>query len=292
MRLLLSAYFTLAAFAPAADGPLEQWQREIEASGVKLAVVRVVTDPARQEMRLQGDPPHRPIIVSYLMNDRFRAELFAAHALTVTHRAAGQTYSFVVLNLAREAEWRPYETGLMAHELGHVWLESQGYQGLPFSGSEDACVAVHANDIVQHILIRAETRRRQIDGVDYWLSKLMPLIQELEEDKPRTPLPPCAELTLLSHWLDARLGVATEDWLALAPVATRFASRYPELAEAAEHLEAVLRPADLRNRDTYRAALHTTYEQVQVLYRKLAAKPFTARAAPEAGQQPEPPPSP
>jgi hypothetical protein len=289
MRLLLSAYFTLAAFAPAADGSLDQWRREIEAAGVKLAVVRVATDPARQEMRLQGEPPHRPILVSYLSNDRFRAELLAAHALTVTHRAEGQTYAFVVLNLAREAEWRPFETGLLAHELGHVWLESQGYQGLPFSGAEDACVAVHANDIVQHILIRAETRRRQIDGVDYWLAKLLPLIQDLEQDHPRMPLPACAELTLLSHWLDARLGVAAEDWLPLTPVAARFASRYPELAEVADELEAVLRPANLIDRDAYRAALHSTHQQIQALYRRLAARSATAQAASAQGEKPEPP---
>ncbi len=292
MRLLLSAYFTLAAFAPAADGSLEQWRREIEASGVKLAVVRVATDPARREMRLLGDPPHRPIIVSYLMNDRFRAELLGAHALTVTHRAGERTYSFVVLNLAREAEWRRYASGLMAHELGHVWLESQGYPGLPFSGAEDACVAVHANDMVQHILIRAETRRRQIDAVDYWLAKLMPLIQDLEEDRPRTPLPACAELALLSHWLDARLGVAAEDWLALHPVAARFASRYPDLAEVAEQLETVLRPANLTDRDAYRAALHATYEHVQALYRRLAARSATAQATPESGARPDSPSSP
>ncbi len=272
MWRLFCLFPALTLAGDASSPALEEWRKEIESAGATVNFVRIVTDPLRNEMRIEGEVRDRPVLVSYLSDERFRGELVNAHALTISQNAGGRSIHFILFNMAREAEWRKHEDGLVAHELGHVWLQVQGFGGVPYvSGKADSCLAIHVNDAVQHVIIRAEMARRGIDGIDYWLSKLLPLISDLESGVAAATLSPCQQAALLGHWLDARLGTAAEDWEKMKPVEENFRRLYPVLGSAASELETEVRRRDLTSPEGYRQALRLVHERFVRVLEQLAA---------------------
>ncbi|MFN0170046.1 MAG: hypothetical protein ACKV22_26780 [Bryobacteraceae bacterium] len=272
MWRLLSLSLALTIVGQAFSPALDDWRKEIEAAGATVNFVNIVTDPVRNEMRIEGEVRDRALLVSYLANERFRGELVNAHALTISQNAGGRSIHFIVFNMAREAEWRKHEEGLVAHELGHVWLQVRGFAGVPYvSGKAESCLAIHVNDVVQHVIIRAEMARRGIDGIDYWLSKLLPLISDLESGAAAPVLPPCRQAALLSHWLDARLGTAAEDWDKMKPVEQQFSRLYPLLAAAASEVESEVRRMNPASLEGYEQSLRFVRDRFNRMYDLLAA---------------------
>jgi hypothetical protein len=271
MNRLLFLYLTLATpLVCAGEGwsaALREWTREIEAAGGQVIPVRVVTDPNGGAMRFEGEVAHRGVVARYMADDNFRAQLVAAHALTLNYRGPEGRLHFIIMNIARAPEWSDHAEGMLAHEVGHAWLDAMGYAGVTYESGSQACLSTHITDVVQHVMIRSEMRRRRIDSTGYWLSKLTPLIADLESGNPPKVAGPCGQALLLSQWLDARLGTSPEAWEKLRPIELAFAEAYPEVGRCAADIESLLRVADLMDPVAYRTVL----EAVRARIHRLAA---------------------
>src|SRR3954447_3088272 len=140
-------------FASVLSPPLAKWKGEIEATGKTTVVIaRVFTDPVRNELMLADDVEFRPLLSRLLANRSFVSQFVQTHAMNVNANTGVRPVSVVFLNMARAADWEGQEDAVIAHELGHIWLHTQGYQA-PHVAGRLSCEAVHAGDIVQHVLI-------------------------------------------------------------------------------------------------------------------------------------------
>jgi len=132
------------------------WQLEIEALGnLKL---RVLSLPGAvlsgEDERLLGPTLRQP---------GFAQLLARAQALTVRVDAGGLTRGYVLLNEPMIALTGNDRAQLIAHEFGHQWLTAKGFPPPDYFPGSQGCLAVHAGDIVQHILLRRELDRRGFD---------------------------------------------------------------------------------------------------------------------------------
>jgi hypothetical protein len=132
---------------------VEEWRREIE--GSLGGAVRILVLPAEEVSE-----EDRAVLEAYWANPGFQQAFRRAQALTLSVRLGGQLRPYVLLNRARLEESRQEVGILVAHELGHVWLQTQGMLPPKFGGG---CVEIHSGDIVQHEWIRAEMDRRGLD---------------------------------------------------------------------------------------------------------------------------------
>lgn len=273
---LLWAALWLSAQDPAPSAtvllspPLAQWKEEIEAAGPgKVVLARVFTDGARNQILLPEDAGERPLLRQYFLNPAFVAEFVHMHAATVNHLGPGGPVHFILLNMARSAEWDGHEDAVLAHELGHVWLFVNNYPAPAFEGREDSCVAIQAGDAVQHVLIREEIRRRGIDLLPFWTRNLKTQLETLEAHEPGdfAGLPLCRQVSLLTQWVDVRLGLSPESWKDYERFSQAMTRCFPWLAAAAGELAELLARADLRDPELYARV------QLQVLarMRRLAA---------------------
>lgn len=129
---------------------VEAWRREIEAKlGGPIRIVQTSEDA--------------PELAGYFANPSFQAAMARAQALTLSLRSEGQLRPYVLLNWARLRESANDPAMLFAHELGHIWLQANGYFPPKFNDATQPCLAVHIGDIVQHERIREEMDRRSID---------------------------------------------------------------------------------------------------------------------------------
>jgi hypothetical protein len=155
-----------------------------------------------------------PELASYFANPAFQAAVDRAQALTLSLRSEGQLRPYVLLNWARLRQSPNDPAMLVAHELGHIWLQSQGFFPPKFSGGADACVAIHSGDIVQHERIRQEMDRRKLDWrsgyqLDYEASLATARLAD------RVPAgDACLRAQRLSLMMDLRLGfeAAANPW--------------------------------------------------------------------------------
>lgn len=247
--------------------PLEEWRREIELrTGGRIAVVPVHTDPERNEMRLPEDLDAARIARRYLADDSFRRELTLAQALTINHRGPEGEIHLILLNMALADQWKGAEEGLLAHEVGHIWLDAMGLRAPAFQPGPRACIGIHAGDIPQHVLIRAEAERRGISTRPHLLGNLRMALAALESGKATRDPPPCARLALLSQILDARVGVTAEQWDERSRFLQLFESAYPEVASQAPAIEERLRLADLTDREQLEAVTEFVRRQLERLF--------------------------
>lgn len=225
---------------------LAAWQKEIEAlSGTPVVLVPVATTPANT-LTIPAAFVGRAVVRRLLLDEAFVVQLLRAHALTVTMTEAGQSYAFVLRNEARAADWQGDPDGLLGHELGHLWLHALGYRSP--SATADPCLATFAGDIVQHMLIRDELRRRGIGYDAFWTR-----LQTAWLVGPPAPLPAdrCGRLQLLATWMDAALGYSVALWPERARYLEHLRTAYPSLAPAADALEADLGGRELWDRSVY-----------------------------------------
>lgn len=260
LALLLAAQVLPAQDAPPPSAavqlspPLAQWKEEIEAvRGSKVVLARVFTDRARNEILLPEDAGERPILRQYFLNPAFLAEFVHMHAANLNHIGDGGLIHFILLNMARAEEWAGHEDAVLAHELGHVWLFVNDYPAPAFEGRDDSCVAIQAGDAVQHVLIREEIRRRGIDFLPFWRRNLHTQLETLLAHPPDafTGLPLCRQVSLLTQWVDVRLGLSPETWEDYDRFSEAMARCFPRLAPAVDELAGLIGRADLRDPETY-----------------------------------------
>lgn len=172
-----------------------QWKSEIES---KLGGAVTIVQSAEEA----------PELAAYFANPAFQAALDRAQALTLSLRANGQLRPYILLNWARLRQSPNDPAMLVAHELGHIWLQSQGFFPPKFSGGADACLAIHSGDVVQHEYIRREMDRRGLDWrsgyqLDYEASLAAARLAD------RVPAgDACLRAQRLSLMMDLRLGFA------------------------------------------------------------------------------------
>ncbi|MCC6861395.1 MAG: hypothetical protein IT158_22695 [Bryobacterales bacterium] len=239
--------------------PLAAWAREIErVSGGAVRAARIYTDPLRNELRLPADAPAPELIAHYLRDDSFRAQFAAAHALTVNHNGPRGKTHLILLNMARADEWTGEEEGLLAHELGHAWLDARGFAAPVYVPGPRSCVGVLAGDIVQHVLIREETERRGVSQKGYWMRQL--------RSSGTQPAPePCQRLIQLAHLVDARLGLTGRDREVLARFESGYRASAPRLPEYARAIEAVL-AGDPGGREGFATTVRRVREILESVY--------------------------
>lgn len=250
--------------AVALSEPLARWRAEIERRGQrKVVLARVYTDAERNELILPEDAEYRPLLGRVLSSESFRRQFPRSHAMVVNLPASGARMHCILLNMALAQEWSGAEDALIAHEFGHVWLEALGYPSPAYAAASDPCVSVHSGDIVQHILIREEIRRRGIPYLGYWLRNLETAKRQLESQPGGAAVESgCRRLALLTLWLDSTLGLTPEQWNQLDEFHTLLADRFPGLRPHAAALHAYLRDLDLHDRHTYRDALVHTFQEL------------------------------
>lgn len=135
---------------------VKAWQEEIEA---RLGEpVRVVEYPGGSVEGVAVEGPG----AMYLRNAAFVQALEGARALTLNLRSGEQQMPYVFVNRRNMPTEEAAANLIVAHELGHIWLQAQGYFPPRFGQGRNACVAIHVGDIVQHHLMRREMDRRGI----------------------------------------------------------------------------------------------------------------------------------
>jgi hypothetical protein len=230
---------------------LEQWRKEIEAlSGAALVLVPVTTDPAANTLSIPPAFPGRPLVRRLLETEAFVVQLLRAHALTVTMNEGGAGFQFVLLNNALRADWNGDPEGLLGHEYGHLWLNASGYRSPAVAG--DPCLTTHGGDIVQHILLRDELRRRGFTYDAFWTATQQ---RWLAQQTGRLAIDRCGRLQLLSAWMDASLGYTAQSWPARDRFLAHLETHYPELQPTAAALQALLDGRTLWDRSLYERAL-------------------------------------
>lgn len=134
---------------------LEQWKVEIEARTLnRIEIIRIPGDPFPAE--------DRDVLYSYFNRPDFAESFSRAQALTFRYETLGSSRSLILLNLPRMQQTQNTSVALIAHELGHLWLNSLGLSAPVYEPGSKACLAIHTGDIVQHILLREENDRRGI----------------------------------------------------------------------------------------------------------------------------------
>ena len=254
--------------------PLAQWKKEIEAIGWgKVIPVRVCTDRERNQVVLPRDAGQRPILRRYFQNENFLREFIATHAMNINYKGIEGRFHFILLNMARAADWGDYEDAVLAHEFGHVWLYAQNYPFPAYEGRADSCAGILAGDAVQHILIREEIRRRQIPYLPYWIGNLERALVVLEGDEGNTleDVPVCRLLAELVQWLDVRMGLSPETWDKYDRFLAAMERRYAELKPRVDELYEVLHEANVHDQDVHLRVLREVLVRMYALADSLAA---------------------
>ena len=245
----------LAASAPALSERLEKWKREIEQRGGQLVVARIETDRETNQVRVPPDTPRRVILARFLSNEQFRGQFLQTHAMTLNYQAAEGRVHFVLLNMARAAEFKDAEEPLLAHEFGHAWLDEQGFRSSDYAAEAQPCLAIHASDIVQHVLIRRALNERGILFREYWTRNLALALDALRKDGPPSSSSACELLARTALWTDVRLGLTPDAWSRQGEFDAAFRRSFPELAATVDELVTVLNAVDVTARERYQRAL-------------------------------------
>lgn len=261
--LPLGANSAVVSFSP----PLQAWKEAIETAGQRrIITARIFTDADRNELLLPADAEQRPVIAALLRSSKLREQLVNAYALTVNLDRGAARWSFILMNMARAADWGDEEDALLAHELGHVWLHARDYPSPPFQG----CAAVHIGDIVQHVLIREETARRRI-ALQPYMVRTFEVAHRAMKAGSSIPGDPdgCRLWAALSLLADVR----SSEWEGKAEFEQLLEQRFPGLAHIADGLEGILAVERLRSRDGYVKAIESVASALSRYPHKRAAPP-------------------
>lgn len=256
---LLTGLLAMEASSRVALSPqMAKWKAEIEAGGKTTVVLaRVFTDAGRNELVLPGDAEFRPFLRTLLESKPFVTQLVQTHAINVNSNTGLRPISVVLLNMARAADWDGQESSVIAHEFGHIWLHVRGYQA-PHVARGLSCEAVHAGDIVQHILIREQMSIRRIDFLPFWIRTLEVALDELNAktgDQPQQRIDPCQRISRLALWVDVVLGVSDKEWSRRPLLLAAFQKNFPELDQPATGIATMLRGKNLQDHQTYERLL-------------------------------------
>lgn len=247
---------------------VKEWLRETEEfSGGRAVIVPVETDRVQNTLSIPPLFPGRDIVRHLLMQESFVRQLIRAHALTVDHEQAGQRFHFILLNMALADLWQDHREQLLAHEVGHLWLNALGYRS-PVSDPSlpSACIATHTGDIVQHILIREEMARRGFD-LSFWIRNQQEWLRRLEAEGPPVQLTPCDRAQVVSNWLDGVLGLTSQQWPQWPRWRESTRSAFPEITAKGKEIEDFLKDLNLWDRSLYEAALSFVHIQLMDLLR-------------------------
>jgi len=239
--------------------PLAQWKRDIEAAGKTTVVLaRVFTDTARNELTLPDDVEFRPFLRKMLNDEAFVKQFVQTHAINVNSNTGLRPISVVLLNMARSADWEGQEDAVIAHELGHIWLHTRGYEA-PQGLDGLSCVAVHAGDIVQHVLIREQMRARHIDYLPFWISSLEAALLQMDGRTVSNPqiADQCQHISRLALWVDVAVGLSDREWPRRQALLAGFRNRFPELKDRSDRIAAILRGRNLNQKVMYQKTLRS-----------------------------------
>jgi hypothetical protein len=241
-------------FATALPAPLAKWKADIEATGkTTIVLARVFTDTTRNELVLPEDTEFRPILSRLLASSSFVQQFVQTHAMNVNAKTGVRPVSVVFLNMARSGDWEGQEDAVVAHEFGHIWLHAQGYQA-PQSVGGLSCEAVHAGDIVQHVLIREQMRTRGIDYLPFWIRSLNTALDHLN-DTEQAAADPCQRISRLALWVDVELGLTDKQWPRRQALLAAFRRHFHDLGPRADTIASALRRRNLHDRRTYQATM-------------------------------------
>jgi hypothetical protein len=270
-----------AAPPPTGEVPLTkslwEWKREIERqASAEIVLARAYTDKATNTMTLPEDIAHRDILKRYFLEETFVAQFYRSHATTVAYSGNDGSFSFVVLNMALASEWEGLEAGLVGHELGHIDLLARGYPAWAITDGESMCVGTVAGDVVQHVLIREELKRRNIPYFAYWMRNLNGALDRMEQEA-KAARPPvkgdsCQAAARIGLWSDVRLGLTAAEWPRLARFELLMAAASPDLKPLVDSIDKRLRQAALWDRERYGSALVDVYQLVDRV-RAMSARP-------------------
>ncbi|MBI4904880.1 MAG: hypothetical protein HY820_14685 [Acidobacteria bacterium] len=233
---------------------LDQWKREIERlSSGPVVIVPVETDAVRNVLNIPPVFAGRAVMVQLLSAEAFVSQLVRAHALNVNVDGPLGVFHFVILNRRRAADWEGMEDSLIAHEFGHIWLNVTGYRSLEAgTDARQACLATHASDVIQHILIREEAQRRGLDTMRFWLRVHTAAL--VNERTPAATTGRCEQWQAFAEWMDAMLGAPR--WDLLDKYERSMTARYPALRALVTSTRDWLATIDLWDRSVYEHALH------------------------------------
>lgn len=263
--LLLPALLLFAAEPSskvALSPPLAKWKTDIEATGnTTVVLARVFTDAARNELNLPADAEFRPYITSLLRSESFVAQFVQTHAMNVNANTGLRPISVVLLNMARASDWDGQEDAVIAHELGHIWLHTLGYQA-PHVARGLSCEAVHAGDMVQHVLIREQMSARHISFLPFWIRTLESALAELNQSPKVLPSNQCQRISRLALWVDVTLGMSDQEWPRRPQFLASLRESFPELGRHASAITATLHGQDLHDRPVYQRLLRAVLLEV------------------------------
>ncbi|MFN7937043.1 MAG: hypothetical protein U0R19_27215 [Bryobacteraceae bacterium] len=232
---------------------LDKWREEIESlSAGKVVLVRVETEQPENVLRIPAEFPGRAVVVRLLTQETFVRQFVQAHALNVNYSGEEGVFHFILLNMARAADWQGREDDLLAHEYGHIWLAAKGYKSPAYA---DRCLAIAAGDIVQHILVREEGARRGFDYPAFWKQTHEAWLEKEAAITDPPALDACQKMLLVSEWVDATLAFAEGGWERRDAYLGLLSQRHPTMQPVVEELAAWLSDADLWDHGTYQSAL-------------------------------------
>ncbi|MCX6609350.1 MAG: hypothetical protein NTW74_00685 [Acidobacteria bacterium] len=208
----------------ALPAPLEEWKAEIEARAFhRIEIIRVPGDPVPDE--------DREVLFSYFNRPDFAAQFSRTQALTFRYEKAGRTRSLILLNLPMMQSTQNSPAALIAHELGHLWLASLGFSPPVYEPGPKGCLSIHTGDIVQHILLRAESDRRGIPWRPSYERDYTAASESLRNAPPQGVGDDCFRAQRLSLMVDVRTGFETKSFAAREEYLALLARQDPQ-AEA------------------------------------------------------------
>lgn len=245
---------------------LAGWKADIEAQS-KTPVHIAVADynQPSHTYHLADSVPRRELFASYLKSEHFTRQFQQMYGVMIHHKAPGDHAFLILLNGMRQAEWAGHEEAVIAHELGHAWIKALGLPTPVFLDNAWACVSVHAGDIPQHVLIRAELDRRGIDHRTFWLLGLDMAAKQMEANPPPPESDRCARVRVAAQWADVRLGLKEGEWPGRARYEAAVRKQMPEVEETVEEIVNDLQGKKLEDRDVHRAALKFVFERLKDL---------------------------
>lgn len=245
---------------------LLSWKTDIEAKGgTRLLVAEVQHQAERNEFTLPAETPGRELFAEYLRQDQFMRQFSLMYAVMIHHKSpAGNAY-LVLLNGAKRSDWEAHQEALLAHEFGHAWLKSEGYPAPVLINNQWACVGIHAGDITQHVLIRAELDRRAIDHRTFWFRGMDLAATHLET----APSPPesdrCARVRQAAQLVDVRLSVKPGEWAGQGRYEAAVRRSMPEIESTVAAIVSYVQSHDMADRAQHRAALQFVFEKLKDL---------------------------
>jgi len=265
----LAASILLAQSAKVDLSPrLLEWRKEIETrGGGRLLPVRVFVE-TRQGVPtyiLPDDAPERPVLVRYFGDANFRTQFVRTHAVSLNYTGPEGKLFFIILNMDR---LKGDEDILLSHEFGHAWFHASGLRAPALPPGGAACQAIHVGDIVQHILIREEQRRRGFDFRPQWTRELEEAVVRLRGQTPETQPPPdpCLRLERLALLVDVESGLTDGQWSNRPEFLARLPAGDPRLADLAHRLTRILSGFELTEAIEYYMALGTVLSASHLLF--------------------------